>query len=119
MMSWTNKQLDEALERVAEDDAFALAHASDNSSAYVAHRYTELHGKRGYPVQVRPGALDPMPSGLYPASAFSNAPRDCGWRPAGGQGGIIVLLCDGLTGETAEYLIASNGLNGVHVVGRV
>jgi hypothetical protein len=117
-MTLTNKEMDEALERVAEADAFAQAHASDNSASYVGYRYAEMHGRGGYPVRIREGALDPMPAALYPASARSEARGKFDWRSAGRQGGIIALLRDGMTGATGEYLIASNGLNGVHVVGR-
>jgi hypothetical protein len=112
-MCLTNKQMDEAVERMQAEEAFALAHSSDNSSEYVGGRYGYLYVRRILPVPVRPGAIVPTPGRLFPERKGGGH-----WRPARNGSGIVATLRDESTGTVEEYRIETNGANGVEVVDR-
>lgn len=118
-MCLTNKQMDEAVERAEAQTAYDLAHSADNSADHVGSRYHDLHGRYGFPVPVRPGAIVPAPGRLFPAGRRSqkkgayDAPRSAWPKP-----GIIATLRDESTGELGDYRIETNGYNGVEVVGK-
>ncbi|MEF9342932.1 hypothetical protein V4889_17310 [Ralstonia solanacearum species complex bacterium KE101] len=119
-MCLTNKQMDEAMERVHASEMYALAHASDNSAEHVGGRYGYLHGKPRLPIPVRPSAdVAPGTGRLFPAKPGSSRRGDYVWRSAWPLPGIIGSLRDENTGEIAEYHIQINGFNGVEVTAKI
>lgn len=118
-MSLTNKQMDEALERVAELDAFSLAHCSDNSPGYIAHRYGHLYGDGGFLVPVRAGVILPGSAKLFPAHRLSEKKGKYEWTSASPLPGIRAVLRDAYTGELAEYQIETDHRNGVEIVAKL
>ncbi|WKN21103.1 hypothetical protein [Azotobacter vinelandii] len=117
-MCLSNKEMDEAVERAEAMTKYAIAHCSDNSAEYVGDRYHYLYGQNCRPVPVRQGTIMPAPGRLFPASIRSQKKGACEWHSARPKPGIIATLLDESTGELGEYLIETNGFNGVEVVGR-
>lgn len=103
-------QEDAIQEMIFEQEQCAIRNMNNNDPDYVMTRFVELHGN-GSPVPVKPGALPVQPGRYF-------AVRKCRGR-AGPQGGVIVPLEEELTGEVSNFLIETNGLNGVWVTCRV
>lgn len=119
-MDLTNKQMDEAMERVEADEAYALANAANNTSDYVAARYAQLYGFPGRPVPVRQGvAMDGVVGPLFAASSKPGKSAGFSFYPTSTGKGIRAVLRDDGTGELGDYLIESNGFNGVEVTAKV
>lgn len=116
-MCFTNKEMDEAMERVQAMTMHALAHGSDNSADYVAGRYGALHGQHCFPVRVRRNSTVSANDRLFPASMRSQKQGAYDCRPAWPKPGCIVTLRNDSTGELGEYCVETNGRNGVEVVG--
>lgn len=120
-MGLTNKQMDEAMERVEADRAYALANAANNTSEYVATRYAQLYyGAPGRPLPVRKGvALDGVVGPLFPAGSTQGKGAGFSFYPTSTCKGIRAVLRDDWTGELGHFLIETNGFNGVEVTAKV
>ena len=118
-MCLTNKEMDRAVEMAEADTAYALVHSSDNSSAYVANRYADLHGAYCQPVPVRAGAAISPSGRLLPASRRSQRDGAYDVRSAWPKQGIVATLRDEASGELADYHVETDGWNGVEVTGLV
>lgn len=119
-MDLTNKQMDEAMERVEADRAYALANAANNTSEYVAMRYAQLYGSPSRPLPVRQGvALDGVVGRLFPAGSKQGKRARFSSSPTSTGKGIRAVLRDDRTGELGHFLIETNGFNGVEVTAKV
>lgn len=119
-MDLTNKQMDEAMECVMAEEAYALANAANNTSNYVAARYAQLYVIPGRPVPVRQGvAMDGVVGRLFAPSSKPGNRDELPIFPTSTGEGIIAVLRDEGTDELAKYLIESNGLNGVEVTAKL
>tara|TARA_B100001105_G_scaffold12875_2_gene9446 strand:+ start:2537 stop:2896 length:360 start_codon:yes stop_codon:yes gene_type:complete len=119
-MDLTNKQMDEAMERVEADEAYALANAANNSSAYVATRYAQLYDSPGRPLPVRQGAaLDGVVGPLFPVDSKQGKRTGVSSYPTSTGKGIRAVLRDDMTGELGHFLIETDGFNGVEVTAKV
>ena len=119
-MCLTSKQMDDAMERVMAEEAWANAHAADNGAEHVGGRYGALHGATGLPVPVRTGTVFDQPPGrLYPAKRGTTKKGTYEWTSAHPRGGIIATLRDENTGLLAQYHIETNGRNAVEVTGKL
>lgn len=119
-MCLTNKQMDEAVERVMAEERYANEHASDPSGPYVGGRYGYLHGAPMLPVPVRPGTvIEPPPGRLFPAKRGTTKRGAYEWTSAYPRPGIIATLRDENTDMLGQYMIETNGHNGVEITGKL
>jgi hypothetical protein len=116
-MCISNKEMDRAVEMVEAETAYALAHCADNSPDYVASRYAQLHLAYDARVPIRAGANVPDGARLFPPGPNGKRKGTPVVRSAPSQQGIVVALMDASSGQVSDYLVESNGLNGVEVTG--
>lgn len=117
-MCMSNKEMDRAVELAEEENDYAVAHSSDNSPNYVANRYAQLHLAYHVRVPVRAGAALPADARLFPAGPEHQRKGVLIARSGPARAGIVVALFDAASGETSDYQVESNGLNGVEVTRR-
>lgn len=107
-MKTSNKQMDEAMQRAASDEAYALKNANKNDYDNVRERFVDLH-QTGSRVPIRAGAG--FVGHLYPVR---NNQGKVSFRSNTDGQGIVTSLRDE-NGNLGEYLIEINGSYGVEV----
>lgn len=115
-MSFTNRQMDDAVEREMADTAYAIANRSNNSPGYVLSRLHQMYGNSRWGVPIKKGAEVGGAPSLHLRDETSRARGAAKGAPGPNDAGVVVQLYNPGEGEWAGYLVEIDGNNGVWVV---